>query len=95
MGYQEVEAQIDEIDRKSEEATRHIHDLEKRCEAIKATLDVKEKEFWSSGGDLSRNRDAIKQEKKRITENVERIQDEIYSYYILACQSIDLPLHCM
>lgn len=82
VGYQEVEAQIDEIDRKSEEATRHIHDLEKRCEAIKATLDVKEKEFWSSGGDLSRNRDAIKQEKKRITENVERIQDEILQLLI-------------
>lgn len=82
VGYQEVEAQIDEIDRRLEEATRHANELEKRCESITATLEVKEKEFWSSGGDLSRNRDAIKQEMKRISEDVEKIQDEILQLII-------------
>lgn len=82
VGYQEVEAQIDEIDRRLEEATRHANELEKRCENLTATLEAKEKEFWSSGGDLSRNRDAIKQEMKRISENIEKIQDEILQLII-------------
>lgn len=77
VGYQDVEAQIDEIDRKLEEAIRHANELEKRCENLTATLEAKEKEFWSSGGDLSRNRDAIKQEMKRISEDIEKIQEEI------------------
>lgn len=82
VGYQDVEAQIDEIDRKLEEATRHANELEKRCENLTATLEAKEKEFWSSGGDLSRNRDAIKQEMKRISENIEKIQEEILQLII-------------
>lgn len=82
VGYQEVEKQIDEIDKRLEEATRHAHELEKQCETITAKLEVKEKEFWSSGGDLSRNRDAIKQEMKQISENVEKIQDEILQLLI-------------
>lgn len=82
VGYQEIEAQIDEIDRKLEEATRHANELEKRCENLTATLEVKEKEFWSSGGDLSRNRDAIKQEMQRISENIEQIQEEILQLII-------------
>lgn len=82
VGYQDVEAQIDEIDRRLEEATRHANELEKRCENLTATLEAKEKEFWSSGGDLSRNRDAIKQEMKRISENIEKIQDEILQLII-------------
>lgn len=77
VGYREVEAQIEEIDKKLEEGTRHIHELEKRCETITATLEAREKEFWSSGGDLSRNRDAIKREMKKISEDAEKIQEEI------------------
>ena len=42
-----------------------------------ATLEAKEKEFWSSGGDLSRNRDTIKAEMQKISSEVERIQEEI------------------
>lgn len=77
VGYREVESQIEEIDKKLEEGTRNTHELEKRCEAITATLEAREKEFWSSGGDLSRNRDAIKQEMKKISEDAEKIQEEI------------------
>lgn len=82
MSYQEVEANIDDIERRLEEATRFAHVLEKRCENITATLEAKEKEFWSSGGDLSRNREAIKQEMKNISENVEKIQEEILKLVI-------------
>lgn len=82
VGYQEVETRIDEIDKKLEDATRQSHELEKRCETITATLEAKEKEFWSSGGDLSRNRDAIKQEMKRISEDVKKIEDEILQLLI-------------
>lgn len=82
IGYQEVEVQIEEIDKKLEEATRHARELEKRCETITATLEAREKEFWSSGGDLSRNRDAIKQEMKKISEDVEKIQEEILQLLI-------------
>ena len=77
VGYQEVGTQIDEIDRRLEETIRNANELEKRCENITATLEAEEKQFWSSGGDLSRNRDAIKQEMKRISEDVEKIQNEI------------------
>ena len=82
VGYQEIETQIDEIDKRLEDATRQAHEFEKRCETITATLEAKEKEFWSSGGDLSRNRDAIKQEMKRSSEDVEKIQDEILQLLI-------------
>lgn len=84
VGYREVEAQIEEIDKKLEEGTRHIHVLEKRCETITATLEAREKEFWSSGGDLSRNRDAIKREMKKISEDAEKIQEEILQLVIEA-----------
>ena len=67
LGYQEVEAQISELDTRLEEATRQSHALERRCEAITARLEAKEKEFWASGGDLSRNRDSIKQEMQNIS----------------------------
>ena len=51
--------------------------MERKCEALTATLEAKEKEFWSSGGDLSRNRDAIKLEMKKISLEVQRVQEDI------------------
>lgn len=77
LGYQEVEAQISELDTRLEEATRQSHALERRCEAITARLEAKEKEFWASGGDLSRNRDSIKQEMRNISAAVKRTQEDI------------------
>lgn len=77
VGYQEVEKQIEDIDARLAEATKQANELEKKCETLAATLEVKEKEFWSSGGDLSRNRDAIKLEMQKISSEVARVQEEI------------------
>ena len=77
VGYQEVEKQISDIDAKLADATKELNDLERKCETLSATLEAKEKEFWSSGGDLSRNRDAIKKEMEKINAEVESIQEEI------------------
>ncbi len=77
VGYQEVEKQIADIDIRLAESTRQANALERRCETLAAALEAKEKEFWASGGDLSRNRDAIKAEMQKISSEVERVQEEI------------------
>ena len=77
VGYQEVEKQISDIDARLAEATKQANTLQLRCETLAATLEAKEKEFWSSGGDLSRNRDAIKLEMQKISSEVARINEEI------------------
>lgn len=77
VGYQEVEKEITDIDAKLADATKELNDLERKCETLSATLEAKEKEFWSSGGDLSRNRDEIKKEMEKINAEVESIQEEI------------------
>lgn len=77
VGYQEVEKQIEDIDTRLAEATKQANELERRCETLAATLEAKEKEFWSSGGDLSRNRDAIKSEMQKISSEVDRVHEEI------------------
>ena len=77
VGYQEVEKQIEDIDARLAEATKQANELERKCEQLTATLEAKEKEFWSSGGDLSRNRDAIKSEMQKISSEVARVQEEI------------------
>lgn len=77
VGYHEVEAQIEDIDKRLEEATRHANELERRCQTAAATLETTENEFWASGGDLSRNRDAIKKEMQKISIEVERVREDI------------------
>ena len=77
VGYKEVEKQIIELERRLAEATEEANALERSCETLSATLELKEKEFWASGGDLSRNRDAIKAEMQMISSEVDRINEEI------------------
>lgn len=77
IGYQLVEKQIVDIDSRLAEATKQANDLEHKYKALAATSAAKEKEFWSSGGDLSRNRDAIKLEMEKIASEVKRINEEI------------------
>lgn len=77
VGYQEVDNQIADIDARIAESTKNANVLERKCETLAAALEAKENEFWSSGGDLSRNRDAIKLEMQKITAEVEKVQEEI------------------
>jgi len=76
-GYQEVERQITVIDQRLDEATKELRKLEFTCQTVAAKLEAKENDFWSSGGDLSRNREAIKVEMDKISSSVEQIQFEI------------------
>lgn len=77
IGYEDVEKQIAEMDTRLAEATKHANELERKRDTLIAALEVKENEFWSSGGDLSRNRDAIKLEMQKISNEVDRVRDEI------------------
>lgn len=77
VGYQDVERQITDIDLRLAESTKQANALERRCETLAVAYEAKEKEFWSSGGDLSRNRDSIKAEMQKISSEVERVQEEI------------------
>ena len=60
-----------------EEAQREKNKLELRCQKLSIQMEAKENEFWSSGGDLSRNRDAIKAEMDRISDIAEQTKQEI------------------
>lgn len=75
--YKAVETEISSIDQRLEEAQRELNKLELRCQTLSVEIETKENEFWSSGGDLSRNRDSIKAEMNRISNLAEQIQQEI------------------
>lgn len=77
LGYQEVDSQIADIDERLADAIAEANIMERRCETLAANLEVEEKRFWSSGGDLSRNRDTIKLEMQRISMDVQRVRTEI------------------
>lgn len=77
VGYREVERQLADIDTRLADATRQANQLERNRDRLAALLEAKENEFWSSGGDLSRNRDAIKLEMQKISSEVQRVRDEI------------------
>ena len=75
--YQAVEKEITDIDQRLEDTQREINKLELQCQKLAIQIETKENEFWSSGGDLSRNRDSIKAEMNRISALAEQIQQEI------------------
>ena len=77
QGYQEVEAQLKELNAKIEAARREAENLKGNCESIAITIDTKEKAFWASGGDLTLSREAIRQEKEKIKAYVQEVRDEI------------------
>ena len=75
--YKDVEAQITTLDQRLAEGQQNLNDLELKRDHLVAVLEAQEKEFWSSGGDLSRNREAIKQEMQRIKDDVSQTNDQI------------------
>lgn len=76
-GLQEVRSQLADLEKLRAQAVVQLSEAEQQFELANARLEAKEKEFWSAGGDLSMNRDAIKQEKQRISDSIEKIQEEI------------------
>lgn len=77
QGYKDVETKINEIDTALTDAIHQTNELEKKREGLAAKIEAQEKEFWASGGELGRNREAIKAEMQKISDEVENIQDEI------------------
>ena len=75
--YQEVEKELADNSERLAEANKLASELEIKCQDYAIKLEVKENEFWSSGGDLSKNRDAIKTEMDKIKESVRIVQQEI------------------
>ena len=70
QGYQEVEAQLKELNSKIETARREADILKANCESIAIAIETKEKKFWASGGDLTLSREAIKQEKENLENGI-------------------------
>lgn len=89
QGYKETEAKIAELNASILDATQQKNILERQCENLTAIIEVKEKEFWSSGGDLGRNRNAIKDEMRAISASVE----EIYGSIIQLASDAATPLY--
>lgn len=76
-GLQEVISQLDDLEERMAQAVMQLSEAEQQYELANARLEAKEQEFWSAGGGLSVNREAIKQEKQRISDSIGKIQEEI------------------
>lgn len=77
VSYKDVEAQITTLDQRLAEGQQSLNELERQRDHLVAVLEAREKEFWSTGGDLSRNREAIKLEMQRIKDDVAQTNDQI------------------
>lgn len=75
--YRDVEGQIAQLDDQIQALTKESQRLEFEWEKKNIEVEAKEKEFWDSGGDLSRNRDAIKNEMNLIEQEVSHLQELI------------------
>ena len=75
--FKEVNSKIKDIEKQITEAMNAYYNAERIRDEYIAKIEIKEKEFWSTGGVLSINRDKIQQEKKRISAEVEALQAEI------------------
>jgi DNA sulfur modification protein DndD len=75
--FKEVNSKIKDVEKQITEAMNAYHNAEKIRDEYIAKIEIKEKEFWSTGGALSINRDKIQQEKKHISAEVEALQAEI------------------
>lgn len=75
--FKEVNSKIKNIEKQITEAMNAYYNAERIRDEYIAKIEIKEKEFWSTGGVLSINRDKIQQEKKRISAEVEALQAEI------------------
>ena len=77
QSYQEINRQIDDLNERISKQIEEANDLEWKWQVKNAAAEAKEKEFWASGGDLSRNKDKIREEMRLIEQEVSAIQEEI------------------
>ena len=77
LGYRETSRQIAEVDERLTKARAHANDLELQLDELAAAADAREKEFWAAGGNLSKDREAIKAEKQHLADDTERTQNDI------------------
>ena len=75
--YQLLQPQIDETSQRLEKIRRELQTMEMNYGKLTAMVEVTEKDFWASGGELSRNRDEIIKEQQRISEETTRIRTEV------------------
>lgn len=75
--FHDVETQIADINGRIEVAIQNVNRLELQCQDQAARVEAKEREFWASGGDLSRNRETIKNEMRKISAERDALQAEI------------------
>jgi len=75
--FKDVEAQLSEITTRTEALVQTIYELELKCQEYEAEVEAKEREFWASGGELSKNRDSIKAQMRKISEEMETVQAEL------------------
>lgn len=75
--FKELEQQLIDINGRIEAAIHHASELEMECQEHAVRVEAKEREFWASGGDLSRNRESIKNEMQKIAAERDAIQAEI------------------
>lgn len=75
--FKEVNSKIKDVEKQITEAMNAYYNAERIRDEYIAKIEIKEKEFWSTGGALSINHDKIQQEKKRISAEVEALQAEI------------------
>jgi len=77
QAFKEIEAQIGDVNNRIEVAIQRVNELEMICQENAVRVEAREREFWSSGGELSRNREAIKNEMHKISAERDAVQAEI------------------
>lgn len=75
--YKTVENDIFDISERLKVAREERDTLELECQNCAARLEIEESNFWASGGNLSKNREKIKEDMAKIREEVDRLQREI------------------
>ena len=75
--FKEIEQQLIGINGRIEAAIHHASELELECQENAVRVETIEREFWASGGDLSRNRESIKNEMHKISAERDAIHAEI------------------
>ena len=92
--YRQIQAQLGDASRRLEQARRDVEAMDMDNGELVARIEAAEKQFWASGGELSRNRDEILKEKQRISEEAKRVHTEVIQMVsdaatpLLFCQNL-------